>query len=380
MRGDRLNVGMVASLTGQFQGQGRQALHGASAWVRAANALGGIFVAAHGRKLPVGLVHYDDESNAQVASSLTERLIADDQVDLLLGPYSSVLTLASASVAERFGRVLWNHGGASDRIFSRGYRWVVGVLTPASRYLHGVIDLVKERDTGARRLAILYSGRGSFPSAVASGVESYAAHQGFQISFKSQFQSPTTDFSALLGELDEVRPDVIIGVGRIEDDIALARQMSQRGTRAKAIALVAAGIGQFGEALGRQAHGYMGPSQSEPGAAHVPSYGPSGQELGRSLELFRPGGGDYAMAQAYAAGLVAQKCVEEAGTLENGALREVADRLDFTTFFGRFKLDPSTGCQVGRSVMIVQWQGDKKVVVWPKEFRQADMLYPLAAQ
>ena len=82
------------------------------------------------------------------------------------------------------------------------------------------------------------------------------------------------------------------------------------------------------------------------------------------------------MVQAYAAGLVAQRCVEEAGTLEDSALREVAERLDFSTFYGRFKIDPVTGCQLGRSTVLVQWQQGRKVIVGPSDQRQAPIVYP----
>tara|TARA_Y100000780_G_scaffold229821_1_gene250451 strand:+ start:9152 stop:9415 length:264 start_codon:yes stop_codon:yes gene_type:complete len=82
------------------------------------------------------------------------------------------------------------------------------------------------------------------------------------------------------------------------------------------------------------------------------------------------------MVQAYAAGLVAQRCIEEAGTLEDSALREVAERLDFSTFYGRFKIDPVTGAQLGRSTVLVQWQQGRKVIVGPSDQRQAPMVYP----
>ena len=333
-------------------------------------------MANRGEKLPVQLNHYDDESVPQVTREMTEKLILDHQVDLLLGPYSSVLTLAAAPVAERFQRVLWNHGGASDEIYRRGFRWVVGILTPASKYLLGVIDLVKEVDTGPRKVAILRSSRGSFPMAVTSGVESYALQQGFQIVFEGQYRSPA-ELSPLLKELERHEPEIILAAGRIEDDLLLSKQMVQSRVKAKAIAVVAAGIGQFREELRSQATGFMGPSQWEPGASHIPDYGPPAQDLAKRFRALSPGGSDYAMAQAYAAGLVAQRCVEEAGTLDNHALREMANQLEFTTFYGRFKLDPATGCQIGRSVVIVQWQGDEKVIVWPPELRQAAPIYPI---
>ena len=82
------------------------------------------------------------------------------------------------------------------------------------------------------------------------------------------------------------------------------------------------------------------------------------------------------MVQAYAAGLVAQRCVEDAGTLDSAALRDMAGTLEFATFYGRFKIDSVTGCQIGRSVVIVQWQGGRKVVVWPQERSQGQLRYP----
>ena len=160
MQGGRIKVGMVASLTGQFRGQGLQALQGAVAWVGDTNKSGGITLGGRDSGVPLQLTYYDDESKAKIARAMTEKLINGDGVGLLLGPYSSVLTMASAPVAEEAHRVLWNHGGASDRIFCQGYHWTVGILTPASRYLIGVLDMVRDMDPGACTLAILRSGSG----------------------------------------------------------------------------------------------------------------------------------------------------------------------------------------------------------------------------
>ncbi len=65
---------------------------------------------------------------------------------------------------------------------------------------------------------------------------------------------------------------------------------------------------------------------------------------------------DYPMVQAYAGALVAQRCVEAAGTVADTALRSMAGTLDFSTFYGHFKIDPETGRQMSHSVLIVQWQ------------------------
>jgi branched-chain amino acid transport system substrate-binding protein len=140
--------------------------------------------------------------------------------------------------------------------------------------------------------------------------------------------------------------------------------------------VVAAPVQQFHDVLGTQAKGFVGPSQWEPGAGYAVDYGPSEQQVLKSLRRQGNYSIDYPMVQAYAAGVVAQRCIAEAGTLHQRALREAASKLDFSTFYGRFKIDPDTGRQTGRSVVMVQWQEGRKVVVWPPEQRQAQLRYP----
>ena len=366
---------MPASLTGQFASQGAQALRGAQAWVEDCNADGGIKL-SETRRL-VELVYYDDESSKVAATEVTRRLIVDDEVDLLFSPYASSLSLAAASVAEEYGRVLWCHGGASDDIYTKGYEWIVGVLTPASRYLEGVIEIAREADESASRLAVIASSRGSFPREVARGAVDYAHSKGFEVCFDVRYTPPFSESALDFQGLQASKPNVVVGVGRIQDDLALAHILSRSGLECGVAAVVVAGVAEFAAELGGAVEGYMGPSQWEPAAVYQPDYGPTVETLGSRHFMFQPGGGDYAMAQAYAAGLIAQRCVEETGSLDNGILRSEASKLDFATFYGRFKIEPETGRQVGRSVVIVQWQQGRKVVVWPPELREADPMYPV---
>src|SRR5438067_13819973 len=130
---------VTRALTGRCSLPGRQALLGAQAWVKDTNRAGGIWLHGSSVQLPLRLTSYDDASEPEQCATLTERLITEDQVDVLLGPYSSGLALRAAEVAQRSQRVLWNHGGASEAIYSRGFTWVVGFLSPPSTYFHSVI-------------------------------------------------------------------------------------------------------------------------------------------------------------------------------------------------------------------------------------------------
>ena len=209
---------------------------------------------------------------------------------------------------------------------------------------------------------------------------------GYELVIKREFDRAITDFANILDAVEQARPDLLLGVGRIQNDLLLARQIVQRECSFGAVAVVAAPIQQFSTHLSAATEGFLGPSQWEftakqpvPVEKRPPEYGPTAEQVLESLGSSGSASGaevDYPLVQAYAAGLVAQRCVEEAGRLEPGALREAAVSLDFSTFYGRFRIDPSSGLQTGRSPLIVQWQQGRKVVVWPPEQSQGGLIYP----
>ena len=359
-----IRVGIPASLSGQFQQQGVQALQGATAWVEDTNRNGGLHVRDLNATLPLTLIHYDDHSTTASLRELVHRLITGDHVHLLLGPYSSGLTMAAAQIAEEHGVTLWNHGGSADSIHQQGFQWTVNILSPASDYLTGAPDLVLQTNPAAASLAVLHSSTGSFSSSVAEGAIKRASELGIDVVCHETFDSPATDLSESLQRVESAGPDLLVGVGRISDDLLLAQQLSIHNEAM--VALAATPIQQFKESLGPRSEGFVGPSQWEPSARLNIDYGPTMKEITDRLGS-EP---DYPMAQGYAAGLVAQHCIEDAGSLDQAALRRAASALDFTTFYGRFKLDAS-GRQVGHQVLLVQWQRGRKVIVSPPGLARA---------
>ena len=378
-----IKVGMPVSLSGQFRTQGRQALAGLQAWTEDVNRASGLVVA--GRRHTVEVLYYDDASSVEGAILATRTLIKQDRVDLLFGPYSSGLANAAANVCAEHGQVMWNQGGAAEEIYQPGSR-VVGILNGAREYLSELPELLRSSDPSASALAIVRCSAGAFPRQVSDGMEAQAVAQGFTKTFHLEFPPEQSDFSSIVSQLNEADPDLLLVVGRIRHDLAFAKALiSQWKTarRPRATAVVAAGIARFKAELGSDVDGFIGPSQWEPPAMHDseslphPYFGPSPEQLMVSLERAKDANGglpiDYPMVQSYAAGIIAQRCLEEAGTPDPTALWNTAMSLDFHTFFGRFRIDAATGKQVGRSVFMVQWQQGRKVVIWPREHRQANL-------
>ena len=270
-----------------------------------------------GPKLPVRFVYYDDASDGPRCAELTQRLMVENGVDILMGPYSSGLSVRAATVAQRYGRILWNQGGASESIYTSGSKWVVGILTPSGMYFHGVLELVRQRYPRAGKVAIVHSTAGAFPRDVASGAVQHSQTLGFDTVCVRSYSTGTTDFGRILSRIKRDRPDVVLEVGRIEDDIRFAQQLVESGLSVPVVALIVTPLALFKDALGEGVEGFMGPSQWEPDVVVTPDFGPSSKDVVRSLMAKGQPTIDYPMAQAYAGCLVAQRC-SQAGRQSDG--------------------------------------------------------------
>jgi branched-chain amino acid transport system substrate-binding protein len=193
----------------------------------------------------------------------------------------------------------------------------------------------------------------------------YCQQQQFETMHTYPYPAGTVDFTPILQQLEDTAPTLILSVGRIEDDLRFATQYFQCTIPADVVGLIVTPLTLFRDTLGSAAAHFVGPSQWEPALVLEPEYGPSSEEVLARLMACRPEGVDYPMAQAYAGGLVAQRCLEMAGTLDQHALRQAASTLDCTTFYGRFRIDPGTGCQVGHRMPVIRWQEGHRTIVWP---------------
>ncbi len=360
-----LSVGATLSQTGIYARQGRQALQGLRLWVDDTNALGGLFIPDLRRTVSLELIAYDDHSRRSAVERLTERLITVDRVDFLIGPYSSGLAHAAAAIAEAHQKLLWNHGGSSDAIMRQGFRWSVHLPTPASGYFAGLFSCLRSHGTEAGRVAIIQRRRGTFSSEVAAGARHQAVRSGFVALPPFFYPDDPRQLASLAEALVSADPAVLIAVGRYEDDVALVRTLAQTSREGPVVAAVAASMQAFGKELGALSESCIGPSQWEPDVAGLPDVGPSGAVF---VERFRHAfgqGPDYPAAQAYASGLILQRCVTLTSPCLDANLRTTAQMLACRTFYGNFRLNAETGAQVGHETVLVQWQGGEKRIIWP---------------
>lgn len=370
-----LRLGMPISLTGRYSVQATESFQGISLFVSDVNRAGGLLVPSLGKKVPLDLTYYDDESSVEKCRELTERLIVNDGVDILLGPYSSSLALAAAEVAEARGKTLWNHGGSTDDIEKRGFSCVISSISPASSYMRGILRLLKDTDESARKAALLSAYDSGFSQNILSGAKDESEKLGF-IYKDIQYKSGEKNLRSSIDELLEYGPDIILSMGRMEDDIEVARELKKKEVKAKATGMVAASIKLFRDTFGAYSEGFLSVSQWEKGLAVEPDIGPTPLEFS---ERFRAAYGkepDYVAAQGYHIGLVLKHCLLLSGTLDDISLRDAAKNTELKTFYGSFKTDPS-GNQKGHETVVVQWQDGQKVIVYPEQYQEASVVYPL---
>ena len=357
-----LAVGLSISLTGKFRPQGQQALQGIRLWQSYINAQGGIAV-RNGENRSVRLIWYDDHSQIRFARKNVFQLLREDKVDILLGPYSSSLTMAVAEIAEEHRKILWNYGGSSDEIFSHGRRYLVGIASRASDYLRALPHWLAEEHPALRRICVLYSAGGTFGWQVVRGIlESVLVVAGQSVELVP-INSSLENYDTILRTLLDIDPEVVVLAVTFPDELGIMRTRHRWPATVHAVAAVAAGVRAFSAELAQIADGVLGPSQWEPGMTFPNIAGPTSAWFLGSFQRRFGQTPDYVAAGSFATGLVLTECIRRATTLDDEVLRNTACDLDCNTFYGRFRIDSRTGIQTGHRVLLIRWQGGHKVVL-----------------
>lgn len=379
-------IGHPACLSGKYAKAGEQALGGIKACIEWVNKTrGGVMF--QGKKIPLNYKYYDCESKKESVTSLIGRLITVDKVNVVFAPYSSGLTLRGAPIAESRQTLYMDHGGANNKIFEQGFKYIVQTIGPATNYHRGTLDMIHTIDPQAKKVALAYEDS-EFARMVMEGAEAHAGKVGFSIVFKRTYPKGVTDLTPLLSALKASKPDFILGGGHFEDGQLFNRQMADLDINAKALSLIAAAtLPAFYEALTSMAEGVMGPSHWEYGVKYseeeAKKVGLSwiGPDQDGFVSLFKKALGkeilpDYHAAEAGAQILAYVLAVEKAGSLDSDKVRAALGDLQFMSFYGGWDVD-ETGLQVGHSMVDVQWQMGKRIIVWPKEAQTGGVAYPM---
>ncbi len=370
---DSFKIGLPATLSGRHAIQGRESLQGIKLFIEELCARGGIETRG-GKSLVPELVFYDDESIPEKTRENTLRLIAKDRVDILLGPYSSSLTLACVETAEKAQKVVWNYGGSLDDIPSRARGKTVSAITGASSYFEAVVDMIHGCYAEAVEISVLRLEGSKFSQTVCEGALLRAEKLGIS-AVVYDFSSGTEDFSAVLTHPESREASCVLCCGGMEDDINLAKWIRRNSDfDFGVVATLAAAVNEFEKRLGRETDGFVSTSQWEPTLSFSPDFGPSPEEFSDRFARAYGHTPDYTAAQSYNMGLIIEEFIKRTGGTDEQALLREALRSRFTTFYGDFRVDPKTLRQTGHRMLVTQWQDGEKKIVFPKEYSNSRLI------
>jgi branched-chain amino acid transport system substrate-binding protein len=367
---DEIVIGASLPLSGPLAAFGNYEKWGYETAVADVNKAGGITIGA--TKMPVKLIIRDDKTDPSVAASNTETLISRDGAVAMLGSCTPALVNAGALVAERLGVPLVT--GCDPR----------GAFTSARRWKYAWSIFFDEKDlvTGSfqmfadskfqsnKKLAILHD-NGPDGEVGGAAAAATAKQYGYEVVQNASFPVDNSQFTSVIGEVQAARADLAIVFAVTPQAILIRKQMAAAGYKPKVLVVEKGGETQdFARALGKLSDGvftsgYWDPTFPYPGAA----------ALAKRYESETKQTASQHIADANAAAAVLLDAIAAAGSLDREKINAAIGRTDKTYVVGNVTFDADHFSKI--PVAEVQWQAAKLVVVWPKERRNAQPIFPL---
>ena len=365
--GEPIGIGASVSTTGPNGSTGLYLQQGYQLWAAQVNAGGGLL----GR--PVELTILDDQSEPEIGARNYETLIIEDQVDLILGPFSSGVTLAAVEVTEKHGYPMVAAGGSASEIWESGFTNVFGVISIAQDYFKDIVRSIATAQ-GYTTAAVIY-GDAVFQTASGQGAVAHCEAVGIEVVLEESYPQDATDVSDLLERVRDLGPDMVIGGSYLPDSMLIVRQAKEVELNPRMYAFsVGAALPDFRETLGADADYVLGPSMWEPGISTE-----GNQEFVDAFEAMHGREPAYQAALAYAGCQVLERAVTDTGDLDHEKLSEALAGLTMQTILpGEYRVD-ETGRQIGHIPLAIQWQDGEKVLVAPDDLANGELTLPTPA-
>jgi branched-chain amino acid transport system substrate-binding protein len=355
-------IGGTVSETGALAEDAEFQVKGMQLAIADANAHGGWL----GRQLQFKV--YDDKSDAGSAVRLYTRLITDDRVDLLVGPYSSGVTQAVAPLINKYGMATIEPGASMPDIYVKGNKWNIQGTASSFTYLDELLPLAKTH--GAKTVAVLAL-KSAFTLDCAKARTEQAKKLGMQVVYQTNYSLPSPDFAAIGLAIKNAHPDVVLGCTYFPDAVGIVKALHDQGFAPQFLGTTVGSIEPaFGTALGPLVNGVFGntswwPNFKTAGSADV---------ITRYKAKFNQDP-DYHAITGYAAIQVLGDAVKATGSLDQAKLRDWLLHNSATTVLGTFKVNED-GLSTGYGQYLVQWQGGQMKLITPSDLAEAKPLVP----
>ncbi len=375
---DTIKLGAAVSLTGKYSTNGKNTKDGYDIAVQRLNSMGGVKVGGKTYKLEV--VYYDDESTPARGAQLVERLISQDGVKFVLGPYSSGLTKAIAPITEKYKIPMVEANGADRNMFDQGYRYLFAVLSSSDQYLTEAIHLADEQaqahgvDPSTLKVGIAIE-NDNFSQDVRNGIVADVKRYGMKLVIDDRLPPDLNDMSATLTKVRALKPDVFIVSAHSKGPALAIRQMKEAQVSVPMLAMTHCDSAQIIEKFGADANYAVCGSQWDRHLTYKDKWFGSADDFAKLFEKDYKYDPPYQVAESAAAVLVYADAIQRAGSLDPQKVRDALAATDMQTFYGNIKFN-SSGMNIAKPMVLYQVQDKEYKVVAPSKWASAKIVYP----
>ncbi|UIF87670.1 amino acid ABC transporter substrate-binding protein [Cupriavidus necator] len=381
VEGDTIVLGAAVSLTGKYATNGKNTQDGYNLAAKRINETGGVKVG--GKAYQLKIIFYDDESTSARGAQLAERLISQDGVKFVLGPYSSGLTKAIAPVTEKYRIPMVEGNGADRNLFTQGYRYMFAVLNTSDYYLRAAINLAAEeaqragKSPKSLKVAIAIE-NDNFSQDVRDGVEEDAKRLGMQVVIDDKLPPELNDMSVTLAKVKALKPDILVVSGHEKGAALAVRQVAEMRIDVPMLALTHCDSAQIIEKFGKSAEFAVCGSQWDRSLSYKDRWFGTAEQYALRFEQEFRYEAPYQAAESSAAVLAFADAFERAGSFDTEKVRDALAKTDLMTFYGPLKFDQS-GKNIAKSMVLYQVQDGKFKVVAPGKWASSKVIYPAPA-
>jgi branched-chain amino acid transport system substrate-binding protein len=369
-----IKIGISLSLTGDFSDPGKSVQRGYQLWASYVNAHGGIL----GRQVKLEIVN--DASDPNQAVSNYQKLITGDHVDLVFGPFSSLLTGPAAVVANRYHYAFLEPAGGGPKVFALHLHNLFFVQpAPVVRCGDSFVAYLKSLPASKRPKTASYESLDDpFSSPIADAMQHQLAGMGVKTLYKTIYAAETSDMTPVIAKAIAGKPDLMVGGTQSEDAYAQVKALVQAGYNPKFLFFAngANSPTEFPSKVGKQnVNGIFSCSDWTPIAKS------SGNSLFVQQYVKRYGGSkwdiDNNSSEAWAVGQLLQIVAKKIGSIDNQKIIDALHSGTWKTIEGNLTWD-QYGSPNGQD-LLVEWVHGKLLPVYPAKVAVAKPFSPKPA-
>ena len=376
--GDKIILGAAVSLTGKYSTNGEHTKNGYNMAVKRINEMGGVKVG--GKSYKFDIIYYDDESDSSRAAQLAERLIKQDGVEFMLGPYSSGLTKAIAPVTEENQIPMVEANGASRSLFTKGYKYLFAVLSAANQYLEVAIDLAVEKNGGKPVNIAMAFEQDAFSQDVRLGILDAAKRTGSKITIDDKLPKELNDMAATLAKVKATKPDVLVVSGHSKGALTAIRQISEMKVDVPMLAMTHCDASKLAKQHGSKSQYALCAAQWHKSLTYKDKFFGDGMQFDKEFTAMYGYAPPYQAAESAAALVVFKDAFERANSFDRTKVRDALTKTDMQTFYGNIKF-AETGQNTAKPMVLFQviCDGDncENKVVAPTKWASTELVHPI---